>query len=254
MKKILTLALAAMLLLCMTTTAFATSTNLDNTTKSTDLGVQAVYHADGNNDATISVEIAWTGLNFTYNGATQIWDASAHEYVTDTPGGWAVSDATITIVNHSDTILQAGLKFTAEDDFDDIDMIFSAKAPYLGSAYTGKNGGEACAVTIALIPDGTLAETITESTAIGTITVSVQPVVDKTPRDISDELALRYLEMAEQPPTQRGDVYLKDQDAIDAIGIALGVMDDPSLTEETELNAALNDVITAFYNGLAIKQ
>ena len=254
MKKILTLALAAMLLLCMTTTAFATSTNLDNTNKSIDLGVQAVYHADGNNAATISVEIAWTGLNFTYNGATQIWDASAHKYVTDTPGGWAASDATITITNHSDTILQAGLHFTAEDDFDDIDMIFSAKAPYLGSAYTDKNGGEACAVTIALIPDGTLAETITESTAIGTITVSVLPVIGKTPRDISSELALRYLEMAEQSPTRRGDVYLKDQIALDNIGTALGVMDDPSLTEETELNAALNDVITAFYNGLAIKQ
>ena len=216
--------------------------------------MQAVYHADGNNDATISVEIAWTGLNFTYNGATQIWDASAHEYVTDTPGGWAVSNASIIITNHSDTILQAGLKFTAEDDFDDIDMIFSAKAPYLGSAYTDKNGGEACAVTIALIPDGTLAETITESTAIGTITVSVQPVVGMTQKDISAELALQYIEMAEQPPTQRGDVYLKDQIALDNISTALGVMDDPSLTEETELNAALNDVITAFYNGLAIKQ
>jgi hypothetical protein len=254
MKKIFTLALAAMLLLGMTTTAFATSTNLDNDTKSTDLGVQAVYHAEGNDDATISVEISWTGLNFTYNGGTQIWDASAHKYVTDTPGGWAVSNASIIITNHSDTILQAGLHFTAEDDFDGIGMIFAAEAPYIGSAYTGENGGEACSITIPLIPDGTLAETITESTAIGTITVSVQPVVGMTQKDISAELAAQYGGMLELTSMKRGDVYLKDQNAIEAIAAALSVMEDPSLTEETALNAALNDVITAFYNGLAIKQ
>lgn len=253
MKKIFALALAALLLLGMTTTAFASSANLDNTTTSQNLGVQAVYHAEDNKDTTISVEISWTGLNFTYNG-TQVWDATTHKYVDSTQSVWAVSNAAITITNHSNTILRANLRFNAADGFDDIDMIFSANAPYIGSAYTSENDGEACAVTIPLIPNGPLAKNITESTAIGTITVSVQPVADKTHKAISDELNLQYLEMIDQTATQRGTVYLKDQDAVDAIGNALGVMANLDITEETVLNAALNDVITAFYNGLAIKQ
>lgn len=250
MKKIFALALAALLLLGMTTTAFASSTNLSNTTTTANLGVQASYHAT---DTTISVDISWSGLNFTYNG-TQVWDATTHKYVDSTMGGWAASNAAITITNHSNAILQADLRFKAADGFDDIDMIFSANTPYIGSAYTSENGGETCSVTIPLIPNGPLAETITESTAIGTILVSVQPVTGMTHRAISNELAELYVNMVDQEVIQRGTVYLKDQDAVDAISNALGVMEDPNITEETALNAALNDVITAFYNGLAIKQ
>lgn len=252
MKKIVFVVLAAMLLLCMTPTAFASSAKLDNNITSTDLDVQAAYRAS-ESEATISVDITWTGLNFTYNG-TQVWDAAAHKYVDGTSGGWAASAAAITITNHSNTILQADLRFDAQEGFDEIDMIFTANAPYIGSAYTNENGGEACSITIPLIPDGTLPESATQSTAIGTITVSVQPVTNMTHQAIAAKFSELYLKMSEQDHTVRGAAYFKDPAAEEAFRAALEGISDVDATNVTAMNAALNSILTTYYNGLTIRQ
>ena len=250
MKKILSLVLAAVLLLTMPSTVFASSVKLTNTTTSADLGVEAIYQS-GDDAQTICVDISWEGLNFTYTGATQVWDAAAHKYNPSTNGGWVANNAAITITNHSNVILQANLSFTPATGFDEIGMIFTSNAPYIGSAYTGSNGGSACAVTIPLIPIGDLPESTTTKTAIGAITVSVQ-TVNQTPQVIQGELAAWYLDLAEEKGVNRGDVYFKDLDAADAVEIALGEWNPDA--EETVLNAALNNIITAFYSGLTIKQ
>ena len=117
MKKILSLILAVSLLAGIGIAVRASSITED--TPEATQSVQAVYQTEGETPAVIRVDIAWTGMSFTYNGPSQPqWDAENHKYVSS-EGYWSPSNAAITITNHSNAIIQADIGYRALDAFSD---------------------------------------------------------------------------------------------------------------------------------------
>ena len=112
MKKIFALILAVMMIATMSTTAFAAET-ATNEGGNTTINVEGTFVAAQDGAGTkISVDIAWSGMEFTYYGGVEdAWDPSIHDYK-DTEGYWSTNKGTITVTNHSNTGVTATLSFT----------------------------------------------------------------------------------------------------------------------------------------------
>ena len=112
MKKIGALILTAAMITGMSVTAFAADGITSGGTDSAE--VKGTYSSE----ATVtvySVDIAWEGLSFTYNGAFEgNWNPETHEYEDAASAGWAAGNGTITVTNHSNTDITATPSYTAE--------------------------------------------------------------------------------------------------------------------------------------------
>lgn len=263
MKKISSFVLTLALLMTMSTTIFASS--ITDTETGNNQDVLASYESSPENKTVISVDIAWNKISFTYNGASgPEWDATKHQYVDKAKEpGWTASEATITITNHSNSIVQATISYNAEDAYSDIGMIFTDEAPYIGSAYTedqvdeeGNKQGTPCSVTVKVIPDGALSAETVDNTRIGVITVKVTS--DHNGLDVVDAItAMLSVHPWDAANLVRGTVYFTSQEAVDQIvelADAATAMYRQSDTTEAEWNAAVNALITAYYGALEIVQ
>ena len=260
MKKGIAFAMILALLLAVSTTAAATETESGNSQE-----VLASYEEGTQDKTVISVDISWEQMSFTYRGAsTPTWDAEEHRYEGEaTEAGWAPGNGIITIRNNSNAILQTNISYNQEAAYKTVDMTFTDKAPYIGSAYTddrideeGIPFGTPCEVTIKAIPTGTLNKDTQDNTKIGTITITVNAGVDVY--NMLDTLEARIAECTVQSTEglKRGAVYL-------ATGADAGLY---SLTSEAsaaygnseltpaEKNVAINKALTAFYGALNIAQ
>ena len=185
MKRGIALMLSLLLVALMGSTAYATEAT--EAVRGSSKDVLASY-ADGDQAGNvISVDISWTEMSFTYKGASEpVWDAKEHRYKGEvTEAGWAPGKGTIIISNSSNAILKAQIGYTKEVAYDEVDMMFTDKAPYIGSAYTddavdkdGNTVGTPCAVAIKAIPTGVLDENTRDNSKIGTITIKVDSNVD----------------------------------------------------------------------------
>ena len=115
MKKIISLILALALVMSMSVTAFAADNTATNTgVEGTPITVTGKYNAGGSAATTVSVDITWDDMTFTYTGASEgTWNPESHSYTGSTEGGWSKNTATITVVNHSNAAVNATLSFTA---------------------------------------------------------------------------------------------------------------------------------------------
>lgn len=258
MKKIISTILALVLLSAMSATVFASSITDTDTGNSQE--VLASFEEGNQTKTIISVDISWNQMSFTYKGASEpVWDAQAHQYVGEaTEAGWAASDATITITNHSNTILQALISYTSETAYSGISMHFTDAAPYIGSAYTSEEeAGTPCAVTVKAIPDGALSSDTVDNTKIGVITVKVTADIDAL--TVIDEINNKTALYASQSTDNlvRGDVCFSSGTDTDGI---LTLADTATITCSTadktdaEKNTAVNALITAYYGALDIVQ
>ena len=172
MKKILALILASTMTMSLSVTAFAAGGITSGGTDSSD--VKGTYSSE----ATVtvySVDIAWEGLSFTYNGAFEgNWNPETHEYEDVTAAGWAAGNGTITVTNHSNTDITATPSYTAKDGYESAGMNFSTSALQVATADNGIDGAPGSAVvdTITVTPTGSLPEG-TEDATIGTITITI---------------------------------------------------------------------------------
>ena len=133
-----------------------------------------------------SVEIAWEGLDFTYNEAQREWDEVNHKYTETTSAGWVADErGIITITNHSNTAIVAKPTYTAESGYEDVSMTYtnvnSENKLELASADSGIEGvaGNAIVGKIGVKPAGTLAKGASDTT-IGKITISVEETAIKS--------------------------------------------------------------------------
>lgn len=172
MKKILALILASTMTMSLSVTAFAAGGITSGGTDSSD--VKGTYSSE----ATVtvySVDIAWEGLSFTYNGAFEgNWNPETHEYEDVTAAGWAAGNGTITVTNHSNTDITATPSYTAKEGYESAGMNFSTSALQVATADNGVDGAAGSAVvdTITVTPTGSLPEG-TEDATIGTITITI---------------------------------------------------------------------------------
>lgn len=116
MTKVISTILSLAMATTMSVTAFAESTTLtkDNTTK--DIPVKAKY-VDGQTAApTVSADITWGAMEFTYSvGGTKKWDAKNHSYTVDNATAtWSESGNTVKIVNHSNVDIKTTFEYTPD--------------------------------------------------------------------------------------------------------------------------------------------
>lgn len=171
-KKILFLTLPFVMTMGLSVTAFAadgiTSGGIDSAE------VKGTYSSE----ATVtvySVDIAWEGLDFTYNGAFEgNWNPETHEYEDAMAAGWAVGNGKITVTNHSNTGITATPSYTAKEGYETASMNFSTSALQVATADNGVGGAAGSAVvdSISVTPTGSLPED-TENATIGTITITI---------------------------------------------------------------------------------
>ena len=172
MKKIGAFILTAAMITGMSVTAFAADGITSGGTDSAE--VKGTYSSE----ATVtvySVDIAWEGLSFTYNGAFEgNWNPETHEYEDAASAGWAAGNGTITVPNHSNTDITATPSYTAEPGYESAGMNFSTSALQVATADNGVDGAAGSAVVdmITVTPTGSLPEG-TEDTTIGTITLTI---------------------------------------------------------------------------------
>lgn len=172
MKKILSLILALAMIMSLSVTAFAAEGVTNGGTDTAD--VKGTYSSE----ATVtvySVDIAWEGLSFTYNGAFEgNWNPKTHEYENATAAGWAAGNGTITVTNHSNTAITATPSYSPAAGYESAGVSFSTAALQVATADNGVDGAAGTAVTgtITVTPTGSLPEG-TEDVTIGTITITI---------------------------------------------------------------------------------
>lgn len=172
MKKILSLILALAMIMSLSVTAFAAEGVTNGGTDTAD--VKGTYSSE----ATVtvySVDIAWEGLSFTYNGAFEgNWNPKTHEYENATAAGWAAGNGTITVTNHSNTAITATPSYSPATGYESAGVSFSTAALQVATADNGVDGAAGTAVTgtITVTPTGSLPEG-TEDVTIGTITITI---------------------------------------------------------------------------------
>lgn len=171
MKKITTLLAAAALVCTMSTTAFAADQDGVGT-GSYNTDVKGTYHAGSSGDVVYSVDIAWTDMSFTYTGAGEgTWNPETHQYEGGTEASWTDSNASVTVINHSNAAVTVTASFEALPGYETTSMTFGNNGATVATA-EGTEFAKAPSATITVTPGGTLAESA-DGGKIGTITVSI---------------------------------------------------------------------------------
>ena len=123
MKKLTALLLAVMLVMTMSTTAFAATITTAGGYNSAD--VTGTYVTGSAGSTVYSVDIVWGSMAFTYTGASEgTWNPATHTYYDATEAGWSCEDGAnkITVTNHSNDAVAA--EFVFYSYYDDTDGAF----------------------------------------------------------------------------------------------------------------------------------
>lgn len=264
MKKLLSLALVFVLILSISTTVFAADIEANNGTATGE--VKASYVAGEPGGTVVSVDIEWKNLEFTYNGEShKVWNPESHSYEgVETPAGWATSNASITITNHSNTYIYATLSYTKETNYSDASVVFGSSNVWVGNADNGS--GAAQSTTIPVVPTGYVPETIGNETKIGEITVKIRTAeayysgeVDTLNAIITDlnmkRTSLQNSKAADPSTLDYGTVYCTETgitNAVNKISAAAALDMDSSATEYEKINA-INAAILALNSAYLIK-
>jgi len=115
MRKIIAILLAILLISAISTTVLAASpiTGIGGTDSK---DVKGTYQ-EGQGGATVySVDVSWGAMEFTYtDAATGTWNPATHTYSGGTAAAWSwtAESNKITVTNHSNAAVSAGLSFAA---------------------------------------------------------------------------------------------------------------------------------------------
>lgn len=170
MKKILSLILALILVMSVATTALAATI----TTGDQSIDVQAKYQDNTTTATVYSVDVTWGAMQFTYTESGALtWDPATHAYVDSTSGTWTGNGNTVTVTNHSNAAVTASFAFNALDDYSTVTGSFDVASETLDAGVVdGYDTADSVTATLTLA--GELAETVTDFTKVGTITVTIK--------------------------------------------------------------------------------
>lgn len=108
MKKVISLIAAIALMASVTTTAFAATNTIGTDGGTADIPVKAKYNNSTTSTQTISVDIEWGKMEFTYNVAgTQTWNPATHTYTDNTTAQWTAEGNSVKVTNHSNVDVDA---------------------------------------------------------------------------------------------------------------------------------------------------
>lgn len=141
---------------------------------SANVDVQAKYESSVTTPEVYSVDIAWGEMEFTYSASGSLqWDASTHQYTENVSATWSGKGNTVTVTNHSNAEVDVALSYASLGEYAAVNGSFDVETDTLNAGVVGDAEG-ADKVVSTLTLDGELAETVTEFTKIGTITVTIQ--------------------------------------------------------------------------------
>lgn len=173
MKKFVSIALATIMMLCLSIPAFAAAV-----TETGDYTAEVTgNYVAGNESSGIvyCVNISWKALDVTYHAEKgAVWNPDTLEYSEIASAYWE-GQGTITVTNRSNTRISAVPTYTAKEEYPDADMAFSTDKLKVSSAELGTEGIGSITVT----PTGSLPE-MKESATIGTITLTIAQDPDAT--------------------------------------------------------------------------
>lgn len=177
MKKTITFFLAALLTVAMGIPALAATNNGGDSTAD----VNGIYKAGQTAPDTISAEIAWQEMTFTYMEGEKNWNPGTHK-VDQAAGTWADEQKSITVTNHSNTGIKATFAFVSTTGitgaFDRAELLLATaagtevSAAPKDAAYFRITGG-----------------TLQGSGALGTITVTIGKLNVATEADLRASVA-----------------------------------------------------------------
>ena len=228
--------------------------------------VWASYTEGTDGRTVISIDISWEQMSFTYAGASApAWNPEKHRYEGQTTeGGWLPGTGLISIRNNSNAVLRASVSYEQEAAYGSVDMCFTDRMPFIGSAYTedrmdevGNPCGTPCRITVKAIPVGTLSEETGDPAKIGTVSVTVDTVTDAVQMLDTLNGQIELYPISDGAGLTRGTVHFAagtDTQRLYALTeAALEACKNAELTE-AEKNVAINEALTAFYGALDVAQ
>lgn len=169
MKKILALILTLTLGMSLNITAFADTVG----TGDRNIAVEGKYQNTTTTLPVYSVDITWGAMQFIYTeSGSKTWNPATHTYTDSITSGWTANGNTVTVTNHSNTAVTASFDFAVLADYRTVTGSFNIVSRTLGAGVEGAYA-KADYVTATLTLDGTLANTVTDYTKIGTVTVKI---------------------------------------------------------------------------------
>ena len=114
-----------------------------------------------------------TTMQFTFTeSGSKTWNPNNHSYTENTTTGWTASGNTVTVTNHSNVGVTASFGFEALTAYNTVIGSFDVASKALAAGVVdGYDDAES--VTAKLTLAGTLAESVTSFTKVGTITVTI---------------------------------------------------------------------------------
>lgn len=117
MKKLFAILLAASMAASLSVSAFAATALTESPANNQSagdytIGVGGKYQAGTAAAEQICVDVTWEGMNFTYTEGDKEYNTGTHQ-TTTAPGTWSTNKPGITVTNHSNVDINAGLSFTA---------------------------------------------------------------------------------------------------------------------------------------------
>lgn len=169
MKKIVSLILALTLVMSLNITAFATTVG----TGDQDIDVKGKYQDNTTAPTIYSVDVTWGAMEFTYTeSGAMTWNPADHTYTDSTSAAWVANGNTVTVTNHSNAEVTASFAFKALDAYNTVTGSFDVASETLDAGVVdGYDTADKVVATLTLA--GTLAETVTDFTKVGTITVTI---------------------------------------------------------------------------------
>lgn len=153
--------------------AFASSTPITSVGGTGTQNVMGQYHTDGTAATVYSVDVAWDSMAFTYTVASEgTWNPSAHSFDSASEGSWSETNNTVKVTNHSNAAVNVTVTYAAEENYRGIAGSFSNSSFRLATA-EGTKVGNAPNETAALTLSGALDKSVTDSTKLGTATVTI---------------------------------------------------------------------------------
>lgn len=166
MKKLISLALAIVMIMCLSTTAFAETVEAPGNYTADVTG--SYVAGNESNGIVYCVDITWGDLDFIYHAEKgAVWNTETLKY-SDVAAAYWEGEGTITVTNRSNTKISAKPTYTPADGYSDAGMDFSTSDLSVASA----ESGTAQSGTITVTPNGSL-PAMEEADTIGTITLTI---------------------------------------------------------------------------------
>lgn len=171
MKKQISLALAIVMIMCLSTAAFAVTVDAPGNYSADVIGNYVAGNV--NKSIVYCVDITWSDLDFTYHAEKDVvWDPDTLSYSETNRSYWE-GEGNITITNRSNTDIIVSPEYSSASGYSGSTIYFSDNLLEVASA----ESGTAQTTTITVSPRGSLPE-MDEADTIGTITLTIENYSD----------------------------------------------------------------------------